>query len=417
MSARIGPSVRTIAEGTPYSSQLWYGVCQSFEDLPFGQAEWDAASERLGGSVYMTWDWVRTWWDFYGEGSRLALFWFTRDGEIVGLLPLYIRRLGPPGLGLTVARLVGANIPPKVFNPPICSDLRDACLGIMADVLTRQGCDLISLGPVSQAHPAWSRWDPCAYAAAAPFQAERVSTGVHTLFRLANDLETYMARLGKNEQKNRRKYELKMLKKEYPVRVLTLQEPGTALEDAFHRFVRLHRAQWQAEGLTGHFGGWPRGAEYNLALVRTQAPHGRVRLMEIWAGDELVCGQYAFAWGNGWFWELPARSPDPRWQRFSLGPSGLMMLFAQAIQEGYSFVEGGLGHYDYKLRLGGEEHPVWAVRFLKKGRAPALRRLVHSCIQRALRIGYHKVWYRRIQPRLPDAWKRPQWRLWLRYDF
>jgi hypothetical protein len=34
-----------------------------------------------------------------------------------------------------------------------------------------------------------------------------------------------------------------------------------------------------------------------------------------------------------------------------------------------------------------------------------------------LLYGYHKIWYRRIAPRLRAFAHRPQWSLWLRLDF
>ncbi|NGO39252.1 GNAT family N-acetyltransferase [Limisphaera ngatamarikiensis] len=391
-------------------------MCSEFEASPFGQAEWDAAVERLGGSVYMTWDWLRTWWAFYGRGCTLRLFWFEKDGEVVGLLPLYIQCVGPGPLGIRVARLVGANIPPKVFDPPMHPDFVASCLA-MAWGRLQQECDVLSLGPVSEAREGWRRTitAPDEMGSPSPFKAAQAE--VHTLFPLLPSYEQYVGALGKNEQKNRRKYELRLLRKEYPVRLVTWTQPGPELERAFERFINLHSRQWRAEGLPGHFGAWPRGAEYNRSLVAAHSTRGRVRIMELWAGEEHIGGQYAFAHGDRWYWELPARAPDERWSRFSLGPTVLMLLIAEAIREGCKWVEGGLGHYEYKLRLGAREYPVWVLRFAKRGAGPTARRLLARMIQGALRVGYHKLWYRRIQPRLSERWKRPQWSLWLHYDY
>lgn len=397
--------------------KLEWGVAAQFDELPMSQPEWDTAVEKLGGSVYMTWDWLQTWYKFYGQGCELRLFWFHKEGELVGLLPLYVQRIGLRPLHVTVARLVGANIPPKVFDPPFRPEALPLCLGMAAHYLVNRGVDVISIGPVSGAHAAWGRWEPEAASMPGAVRWSRKVSGVHSLFELATNPKDYLARLGPNAQKARRKYEFRMLKKEYPVRLVTIQKPGPELQEAYHRFVELHTLQWRAEGLTGHFNAWPRGREYNEALVQAHAYHGRVRILEVWAAEKLICGLYAYSWGDRWFGELPARAVDPQWDRFSLGPSGLFLLLAEAMREGRRWVEGGLGHYVYKLRLGAREHPVWTYHASAYGSGAVLRRLCALCVQSCLRIGYHKLWYRRIQPRLPERWKRPQWKIWLAYDY
>ncbi|MCS7089698.1 MAG: GNAT family N-acetyltransferase [Verrucomicrobiota bacterium] len=398
-------------------ADLSWGVCDRFDRLPFGREEWDSGTAKLGGSVYMTWDWLHTWWQFYGDGCQLRLFWFRKDGALTGLLPFYVRQLGFGPFRLTVARLVGANIPPKVFDPPLHPDCLESCLTVAMASLLEEGCDVVSLGPVSQAHPTWGKVARESNGPLCQPRHYRQTAGVHTIFQLASSYEEYLKRLGKNEQKNRRKYELRLLGKEFAVRLQVLRDPGSQWTESFERFAQLHTQQWKAEGLLGHFGAWPRGLEYNRALVRTLAAHGRVRIMELWAGDQHVAGQYAFAFADRWYWELPARIVGPQWERFSLGPTALMLLLVEAMREGCSRVEGGLGHYEYKLRLGGREHPVWNLRFLAPGGRSALRRLSAGWMQNMLRLGYYKVWYRRVQPHLPESWKRPLWGLWLRHDY
>jgi hypothetical protein len=92
-------------------------------------------------------------------------------------------------------------------------------------------------------------------------------------------------------------------------------------------------------------------------------------------------------------------------------------MIGEAIKDGVTRIEGGLGHYEYKLRLKAVEHPVWIYRFAAPGLGSMLKRAIANVLQDVLGIGYHKLLYRRIQPCLPAAFRRPQWRLWLRYDY
>ncbi len=367
----------------------------------------------------MTLNWLRTWWQFYGERDLLRIFVFRRGGDIVGLLPFYVSHLGFGALDVRVARLLGANIPPKVFDPPLASGVGRTCLDwAVAMLKQRDGCDLVSIGPVSAAWVEAHQPESGAPGLVPGRIVQRRTAGVYTAFELPESLEAHLDSLGKNEQKNRRKYELRLLRKDYPVRVQTIREPLAAVQVAFERFVEQHTRQWQAEGQPGHFGAWPRALEYHRAMLPVMVAERRARLMEIWAGEELVAGQYAFAHGDRWFWELPSRAIGERWNRYSLGPTALVVMFGEAIKEGVRRVEGGLGHYEYKLRLGAREYPVYNLWFRRpRGAGLRVRLACLLGLQKALRLGLHKIWYRRIQLRLPARWRRPQSRLWLRHDF
>lgn len=230
-------------------------------------------------------------------------------------------------------------------------------------------------------------------------------------------MQDYLKSLSKNEQKNRRKYELRSLQKEHAVRVDVVGDDDSELCPEFDRFAIQHTRQWQAEGKPGHFAAWPQGMAYNRALVQNLGRLGRVRFVRIWADGQVIANQYIFAFAGRWWWELPSRLVGEKWERFSLGPSGIVTMLGEAIKEGISQVEGGLGHYEYKLRLKADEHPVQLFRLVARRPLTWVRHRLFIALRWLLAMGYHKLWYRRIQPRLPARFRKPQCSFWLRLDF
>src|ERR1039457_352731 len=97
----VSVSARTCGESLKCTQET------SFEALQHLRGHWDDAVIRLGGSIYMSYDWARTWWEFYGAGKELRIFLFTSADRVVGILPLYIDSLGWGPLRFRVARLVG----------------------------------------------------------------------------------------------------------------------------------------------------------------------------------------------------------------------------------------------------------------------------------------------------------------------
>ena len=393
-------------------------VAKSFEETGLDARSWDEEVAALGGSVYMTWDWLLTWWAYYGAGRELRLVVCSAGGRVVALFPVYIDNLGTRPLLLRVARLVGAHIPPKVFDPPVAREWADACfMALVRQLIEADDCDVLSLGPVSSTTEAWRSLPGAVARSGAAVRVEVDDRNVHTLFLLPRSHDDYLGSLSRNEQKQRRKYELRTLKKEHEVSVELISGPQGALEAAFDEFAPLHARQWDAEGKSGHFGAWPNGLAYNRALVRALGPLDRVRFVRIKADGATVASQYIYAFAGRWYWELPARVPGPDWDRFSLGPSGIVTMIGEAIASGVHWIQGGLAHYDYKLRLQADEHPVLTYRIYRLNTSSKLRNGVFEALRRLFGLCYHKLWYRRVIPRLPARCRRPQWTLWLRFDY
>jgi len=377
---------------------------------------WDEAVIELGGSIYMSYDWSRTWWEFYGTGKELRIFLFRKEHRFVGIVPIYIDRVGFGPVRCSIARMVGSNIPPKVFDPPIQKDFAEFILReILKQLFEKDACDVLSLGPMSELHEAAGKMKDAALKSSLVKEC-RVVQGVHSVFWLPHSMEEYYQALSKNERKNRRKYELRTLKKEFDTRVEVLCTPEQ-VEQEFEDFVRQHTLHWNEQGMPGHFLAWPKATEYNRALVKAQAKLGRTRFVRILANNHVISNQYAFAFGNSYVWELPAQAGGKQWERFSLGPTGIVTMIDAAIREGKSRLEGGLAHYDYKLRLSAKEHETMTIRMIRNRLSSRIRFKFFNLFRFCLDVGYHKIWYRRIRPRIPALRRKPQWRLWLRLDF
>src|SRR5205823_3349318 len=138
-----------------------------------------------------------------------------------------------------------------------------------------------------------------------------------------------------------------------------LVSDAQAVDEELDAFAKMHAEQWRAAGKAGHFGDWPRSVEFNRELIRSLAGAsglGKVQLFRMTADDQVISYQFGFRFGDCLYWRLPARRGEAEWDRFGLGRLGLMTMLEQAIGEGIRKVEAGMGHYDYKVQLGGHEH-------------------------------------------------------------
>ena len=327
------------------------------------QAQWDAAVLEFDAPIYMTYDWVQLWWECYGRDRQLRLFLFWRRDKLIAILPVYLETFGFACCKTIVARLVGANIPPKTFNPPVEPELAfEVFSKFLRHLFVADRCNLLSLGPVSKQWSAEGAWQSACETSpdiiSSPTYHPR---DVQTVFRLPPTFEDYLSGLSGSERKNRLK-RVRHLEKEHTVTVDIVTDQLSTVPE-FEAFTKQHATQWRAIGKGGHFEAWPRAEEFNRLLVARQSELGRVRFFRMLVDGQVVVSRYTFLLGSTVYSELPARAIGEPWDRLGIGAISLLKFNQQLIGSGVENVDSGLGGYEHKTQLGGEEIPVgvWRV--------------------------------------------------------
>ena len=386
----------------------------SFAAVSAIRGEWDEAVLTWGSTIYLTFDWVQTWWEFYGEDKELRLFLFRRAGKLVGVIPIYLESFGAGFLTTKVARLVGANIPPKTFNPPVDPGCAEAIFArVFRHLFAVDRCDLLSFGPVAENWPVQRAFrEACVPVADHLDSVAFHPRDVQTFFHLPPTFEGYLESLSSSERKNRLK-RIRHLEKNHRVTLAAVAAPDE-VEREFDAFAEMHARQWQAIGKGGHFEAWPRAKAYNRALVKAQARLGRVRFFQMLVDDEVVVSRYTFLLGNTIYSELPARKTGEHWDKLGVGGVSMIKFNQQLIEAGIGNVDSGLGGYEHKTQMGGDEIPVGVWHVVGRNSAGKVRRFL--AVSKAINTLCHKIWYRRIVPHLPKPYGRTQSLTWLRFD-
>src|SRR5512135_656505 len=64
---------------------------QHFEQ---SQAEWNRLVQSMARpAVFCTWEWIEAWWRHFGHRFEPVMFFIYRGADLVGILPLALRRL------------------------------------------------------------------------------------------------------------------------------------------------------------------------------------------------------------------------------------------------------------------------------------------------------------------------------------
>jgi CelD/BcsL family acetyltransferase involved in cellulose biosynthesis len=385
----------------------------SFEDAGLSREEWDQFVLDVGGDLYSSYDWCRIWWRHYGRGRKLRLFIFRREGRLVGLAPMFIERIRLGPLTIRIAKRVGADFAVDVFALPV---LTYASTGIYRHIISKlletDKCDAVWFGFLPSEDPSLPYLRAVASVPNGAFVLARdAAAGVHTVFHLRGNFDAYVAGLARSARQNYRR-QLNLLKKAFEIKQAVVSNSADAVAE-FNAFRTFHARQWQAEGRSGHFGDWPHSEAFNRDLVAQLAELGRFRMLHLYASNVAIATQYAFTFGPNCYWRLPARTTDKDMGRFGLGVLGLMQLAERMSEEGIQRIDGGPGHYDYKVKYGGRESEYFSVLVKSTRIASSVRVNLFVSLSFLAHLLYYRIWRLRIAPHLPFR-PKPLWRTWIR---
>ncbi len=401
------------AAGRAPAAPLAMSVFRSFDELAPLRDEWDRFLADAGAGVYLCHDNCAAWWARYGKGRSLHVLVFRAGAELVGVLPMFVDRrwLGPVWLRMGAFLVSDSTLP--VLDVTVRAPwAREALATMLRHLLGDLRCDAVRLAPLSDAgaHLGALREAAGDLGNLGSIVSDTV-VGPYTLFGLPATFDEYLASLGKSHRSNFRRG-MKQLREAHRVEVDVIVDPRE-LEAEFANFRTLHDEQWRAEGKLGHFGDWPASDAYHRDLVRLHGARGRAHLYRIRLDGETVSYQMAYSLGTSLHWFMPARSLRPDLDRFSMGRLGLVQMIELAIGAGFRQIEGGVGHYDYKLQLGAAEHGVRSFVVAARRSGASLRLAIFLRLSRALDFVYYRGWFSKIAPGLPLR-RGPLWKTWIR---
>jgi CelD/BcsL family acetyltransferase involved in cellulose biosynthesis len=408
----VADAPRTIPQ-TSFNPGFTVTVFDSFEKCEVTREEWDLFVLDVEGSLYVTYDWCSIWWRYYGGSRHLRLFIFREGGRLVGLAPMFIEYLWLGLAGLKIAKRVGADFALTMFALPLAPEHAEVAYRKLIEALIKgEECDAVWFGFMPGNDPTTTDLrDACQSLQGAAIVARDAPAGPHTLFSLPTSFKSYLASLDKRQRQNYRR-DINLLNKNFDIRGDIVRDPSQALA-AFASFKAMHASQWKVQRKLGHFGDWPDSELFNADLVSAMSRLGRFRLIRLFADQNVVASQYAFVFGDCCYWRLPARAVTDGLDRFGLGRVGLLQLIETMIEEGMRRIEAGVGHYEYKLRLGGEELMVRSILVVADRYGSAVRARLFLAFSYVLHLVYYRIWFGRIAPHLPWA-PRPLWRFWVR---
>lgn len=368
-------------------------VYNYFESIQHMQKEWDAFVESCCSDIFQTFDWCRVWWDYYGKGRRLCLFVFRQGDKIVGILPLFIDEVFLFPCNIRILRYVGSDYTLCQFSPAIDREHLAEVARTFFNSLAGLNVDLIHFGPLAGlCHNTKAILTAMKEYGAGSYHTDLKNNGFQTYFELSESWDNYLSRLNKKQRYNLKRH-YKRAELEYRGGGQELHSNVVCAEDfdkAFDEFIMLHTAYWNKLNRPGHFGDWPRAAQFHKAVAKRQLSCGRLRLLKVSIGPECLGYEYAYAYGKYSFGILSGRSDKDELSDFGIGRLIFAEQVKQAIRDGSLYIDSMRGEYTHKSEWGGELHNITSVYITSNAYASKLK-VAYLCFFRKF---LHRVYYR-----------------------
>ncbi|MDA8387526.1 MAG: GNAT family N-acetyltransferase [Nitrospiraceae bacterium] len=229
------------------------------------RGKWNCLLSQSGAdNIFLSWEWLRFWWDAYREESfNLCILLVFRGDDLIGIGPFYIKRQ-PVAPGLAVRRLFFLG---TIENDAISEymdfiyapqEAQTVVPALLKFILEERLCDDMSLHKIDMDSPSL----PLIRQSSRQF-----SDGQRPLFLLREAYESPYIELPGNPpgkdgdffmsgpcaplrdkiRRNRRKLA------RYPDAAIRRTADIAGLGRDFNELVRLHHARWEGRGLPGSF--------------------------------------------------------------------------------------------------------------------------------------------------------------------
>jgi CelD/BcsL family acetyltransferase involved in cellulose biosynthesis len=309
------------------------------------EKEWsDLIAGIRSAPVYLSWEWIRTWWFYFNHNRELWLL-VARDkqGHLLGLAPFMkeLRRAG--WQKLRIIAFIGTGRDLEVHNSILThSSNQEELSQVFLDYLYNHASewDAISFASVAQ---------ECGLDHVLTAGGWCVRTGTQKIsvyIPLPGSWELYLATLSKKLRRNLR-YFRSRLEEDHPGGVdFTCVTSTQELPGALKKLEELSKERWHPKGRISNFDD-PNYALFHQAIASLALERGWLRLYQLTVQGHVIAICYNFRFQDRVY--ACAIGFDLDWSGYSPGRLAIANSIQAAIQEGACEYDWGAGDHSYKF--------------------------------------------------------------------
>jgi CelD/BcsL family acetyltransferase involved in cellulose biosynthesis len=338
-------------------------VVDNAADFAAMREEWnELLSASRSDSVFLTWEWLHTWWIHLGRGRSLFIVTVRSGSQLVAIAPLTMTRarVGPftvPMLEFAGIGTIGSDYLDFIVR----SSCQTAAVEAVTAFLAQTGLSVRlpsvkedSIAATTLRHGLADRG----------WQWREVPMQVCPFIDLSvGSWQSYLSSLGPSHRYNFRR-RLRNLEKDHTVRLEQVSSEEDRSE-ALKHVVELHLLRWQSRGGSDAFN-HPNILAFHQEVSRLAHERGWLRLFVLNIDGHPAAALYGFRYGRTFHFYQSGF--DPNFERYSVGLITLGLTIQAAIEEGATEYDLLHGDEAYKFLWTTQVRPLVRLELYAPGR-------------------------------------------------
>jgi len=286
----------------------------------------------LGDNVFLTWEWLSTWWKHFGDGRKLLLLKVEDGDEVIAIAPLMLSKYKMPFFG-TIKKVEFLGVRHSDYNNFIILKKEVGCLRLILDYLMNavKDWDWIELKEIPETSENAGYMEKLFSNVPSELRLDHRVCNICPYILLPNSYENLTAKLSKKMKKNIRSY-LRKAKANHNVEFKKFDEAGFSVNEAMQVFMQLHKARRAMEGKDGAFKD-ATFRDFHLEVAKIFASKGWLGLYFLMMDGKPVSAQYNFEYGRKIYYYLGGF--DPSYAEYSVGNLTINFVLERGIKDGF----------------------------------------------------------------------------------
>jgi len=330
---------------------------------------WDNLLKKCGdeSSIYLTHEWLFTWWQHFGKGKELNILLVEKERHVIAIVPLmkteykalFIRFHILETIGATNHNYIGI-IPPENRQEAMAALLPHLEKALGSNLVLK----LIHVPDDSQVLDLLRR--QVALPSSDLFMQVKVVT-IAPYILLATTWEEYFRSISRKRRAILR-HALRLLEKSHTFK---LQEYAAgSLDDGLSEFYNLHQSRWQSLNIKSDLTN-PEMQEFYRNVSSHLLKRGWLHFSRLMIDNKVASALWSFIYNRKFYAATVAR--DENYAKYSVGHLHYMFLIKDAIKKNLREFDFLKGEEPYKFYWTNKVRNYMSVTVIKEGFGSGLR--------------------------------------------
>jgi CelD/BcsL family acetyltransferase involved in cellulose biosynthesis len=311
--------------------------------------------------LFLTWEWLHTWWTHLGEGRRLFIVTVRCDSRLIAVAPLTMSRAWPPPFSMRTLEFLGTgSVGSDYLDFIVDPDYERSAVDALTEFLAAAGFSLYLPSAKEDSIVASAFTQSLCDRG---WRFRKVVMQVCPFIDLApGSWDSYLGTLGPSHRYNFRR-RLRNLEKSYAVR-FERAESKDECRDALSQVVNLHLRRWSVRGGSDAFH-QDRLLTFHQEFSALAFEEGWLRLRLLTLNGQPAGAFYGFRYRDKYYFYQSGF--DESFLRQSVGLVTIGLTIKEAIEEGAAQYDLLHGDESYKFLWANQVRPLFRIELYPPG--------------------------------------------------